>query len=226
MVIPRGRKIVIFGESPFPSDVMGVVGLQSWYSGLRLLTANVVPVSSFPYVEYTMEVDRRFFRNASVIKSVYVSSYKLVPWVKLMSRLGSLRSCFFDFPTRFIAEELTGLVNKIVPECQVIGRYAHLNYASNVPQRYFDLRNGSLNEVGNVGSCVDLLLKVGSKLCVGVLYRLENQITNLSSYDVSFEEYNGKWYVWIEHKKWYPSKLIVRGVRLGGIDFQMEVRRC
>jgi len=220
--IARGVKVVVLGTTPFSSKSYGSYNLQSWYSDLRLLTGNIVMTGSVPLYPTVMEVDHRFFRNAFMIRAAYVSSFRLVPWVQLMARVGLLQSCWFDSTSRPIAEELTGLWRKLDPEYQIIHRFDNLVDRPDVPRQYFDLRTGTCAKMGDVVESEHLILEGRVTMRTGKLYHVDH-VNEVNSYDIGYERRGTGFYVWIENKRFFPSRVQLQGVRNGGEEFSFDV---
>jgi len=167
-----------------------------------------------------------FFRNAGQYSSLYVSTFKLVPWVKLMARLGTVRSCLFDFASGELAEHMTGLSNKSAPQVQIVSRFSQICESEVAPKRCFDLRSGQEFAVGDTIDCLMIKLRGRVVLHTGKLYCVDGRVERIDSYDVGHEFYMGRCYVWLEFKKFYPSTITLRGVVDGGMHVHLNVVRA
>lgn len=221
-----GKKVVVLGVAGFPIDKALECGLQSWYSDGRLLTLNIQFNAEIPYYNNVVDVDRRFFRNAGQYSSLYVSTFKLVPWVKLMARLGTVRSCLFDFASGELAEHMTGLSNKFAPQVQIVSKFSQICESEVAPKRCFDLRSGQEFALGDTIECSMIKLRGRVVLHTGKLYCVDGRVERIDSYDVGHEFYMGKCYIWLEFKKFYPSTIVLRGVVDGGMYVHLNVVRA
>jgi hypothetical protein len=209
-------RIIVIGDAPIFGSAFNSFTMS--HDG-RVAVKNLDLVESFQVVT----VDSRFFRSACIVNSAYITSFKLINWVRMLAIMGSLTSCKFDFPMARMAEKLTGLVEGPSPEYQIISKFGDL--VPEGPAKAFDVRTGQVIDVRYPRGTPLKLVEIIS-ISPYEIYEIDVQNLKVIGSLVSTESYHGRTYLWLNSLKTLPPSFILRGEWVAGmIDCTVKIKK-